>query len=314
MTQAAAPVSPQKQHRPAPDHANVRYGPHERNVLDFWRSRTQASAAPLVVEIHGGGFRQGDKSDLRTTLLNAGLDAGFAFASINYRLSHQAPFPAQMHDGARAIQFLRTQATEWRLDPQRIAATGGSAGAGLSLWLAFHPDLADPKSPDPIERQSTKVCVAGSVNGQCSYDPRFYKKIGLTPATDHPFMLPFYGLTWDEIDRLTPRAVKLFDEAAPINFVTPGAAPVFMVYDRPNDPVPGDVKAWRPTEVVEYPKVPQGDPVAGRAIHHPHIGEVLKEKLDSLGIEAELHLVPAGHIGDKDPAMIAFFKRHFARV
>ncbi|MEO2047672.1 MAG: hypothetical protein ABGX16_13990 [Pirellulales bacterium] len=55
-----------------------------------------------------------------------------------------------MHDAARALQLVRSKATEWNIDKQRIGASGGSAGACSSLWLAFHPDMANPASSDPV--------------------------------------------------------------------------------------------------------------------------------------------------------------------
>src|SRR5262249_41628078 len=147
------------QDRPKPDVANARYGPHQRHVLDLWKAKSDRPT-PLVVFIHGGGFRGGDKKNLSPVLLNLCLKAGLSVASINYRLSQHAPFPAPMHDGGRAIQFFRFKAKEWNLDPRRIAATGGSAGAGISLWLAFHDDLADPGSKDPVARESTRLSCA----------------------------------------------------------------------------------------------------------------------------------------------------------
>src|SRR5262245_4805795 len=155
------------QGRPKPDVANARYGPHERNVLDLWKARAE-KPTPLVVFIHGGGFRGGDKKNLPLPLLDRCLKAGLSVASINYRLSQHAPFPAPMHDSARAIQFFRSKAKDWNLDPARIACTGSSAGAGISLWLAFHDDLADPKSTDPVARQSTRLSCAAVLGAQSS--------------------------------------------------------------------------------------------------------------------------------------------------
>src|SRR5687768_15771826 len=122
----AAP--PPQQPLPAPTYADVPYGPHERNVLDFWKADSATSPAPLLVVIHGGGFRQGDKRRLALSQLERWLAAGLSVASINYRLSQHAPAPAPFLDGARAVQFLRTMADEWGFDARRIAASGGSAG------------------------------------------------------------------------------------------------------------------------------------------------------------------------------------------
>ena len=89
-----------------PDYADVPYGPHERNKLDIWLAGNGAPT-PLVVYFHSGGFRGGDKRSIRQMLLSSLLAAGISVAAVNYRLSNTAPYPAQMHDAARAVQFLR---------------------------------------------------------------------------------------------------------------------------------------------------------------------------------------------------------------
>jgi acetyl esterase/lipase len=145
---------------PKPTHADVRYGPHARNVLDLYLPASDRPT-PLVLYIHGGGFQGGDKRSLSPADAKAYLDAGFAVAALNYRLTDTAPMPAAYRDCARGLQFLRHHARKWNLDPARVASTGGSAGAGTSLWLAFHDDLADPASDDAVARQSTCLrCVA----------------------------------------------------------------------------------------------------------------------------------------------------------
>ncbi|HKI20675.1 MAG TPA: alpha/beta hydrolase, partial [Isosphaeraceae bacterium] len=110
-----------------PTYADVSYGPHPRNVLDFWKAAGQGPR-PLLVYIHGGGWTGGDKKQ-DTKHYQPFLDNGISCAAINYRLTGQAPLPAPVHDAARAIQFLRTQASEWNIDTKHIALTGGSAGA-----------------------------------------------------------------------------------------------------------------------------------------------------------------------------------------
>ncbi|MCU0722285.1 MAG: alpha/beta hydrolase, partial [Planctomycetes bacterium] len=114
--------------RPDPTFADVPHGPHPRNVLDFWKAAAEAPA-PLIVVIHGGGFRSGDKSAVRPEHLRAALGAGVSYASINYRLLDSAPIHEILRDAARAVQFLRSKAAEWNLDKARFAAHGGSAGA-----------------------------------------------------------------------------------------------------------------------------------------------------------------------------------------
>ena len=82
------------------------------------------------------------------------------------------PVKACVHDAARALQTIRSKAKEWNVDPKRIGATGGSAGACTSLWLAFHDDLADPKSTDPIARESSRLACAARGWVQTSLDPK----------------------------------------------------------------------------------------------------------------------------------------------
>ena len=152
-----------------PDHADVSYGSHPNNKLDLWLAKSD-KPTPLVVFIHGGGFVGGDKSSANGEALKQCLDAGVSFASINYRFRTEASINVVLRDTARAIQFLRYKKEEFNLDPTRVATYGGSAGAGTSLWLAFRDDLADPKSDDPVLRESTRLTAAASSAGQATYD------------------------------------------------------------------------------------------------------------------------------------------------
>ncbi|MFN9957315.1 MAG: alpha/beta hydrolase, partial [bacterium] len=86
------------------------------------------------------------------------------------------PVRGPLHDAARALQFVRSKADEWNIDKTRIAASGSSAGACTSLWLAFHPDLADPNSRDPIARESTRLLCAAVSGAQTTLDPRQMKE------------------------------------------------------------------------------------------------------------------------------------------
>lgn len=173
---AAAPKA--EKPLPAPTLANVRYGDHERHVLDFWRAPSQAPA-PLLFFIHGGGWMGGDKERLAKFYdVEKLLAAGVSVVSINYRYVSQAhaegikpPVHASLHDAARALQFVRSKAGEWNLDKTRVVASGGSAGACTSLWLAFHNDLADPKSSDAVARESTRLSGAVVSGAQTTLDP-----------------------------------------------------------------------------------------------------------------------------------------------
>ncbi len=148
--------------------ADVPYGTHPKQVLDFYKAQS-STPTPLVFYIHGGGWTAGSKAGIGN--LAECLKAGISVVSIEYRFIADAeqdgvkpPVRAPLHDAARALQFVRSKAAEWNIDKMRIGASGGSAGACSSLWLAFHDDLADPKSDDPIARESTRLlCAAVNV-------------------------------------------------------------------------------------------------------------------------------------------------------
>ena len=142
---------------------NAKYGPHQRNVMDLWLPKSD-KPTPIVMYIHGGGFVGGDKSHgHRQPLRKKCLAAKVAFATMNYRFRSQASLPEIMRDGARAIQVLRANAKQLNIDPKRIGVYGSSAGAIMSLWLGFHPDVGDRNSNDPVGRYSSTVSVAGGL-------------------------------------------------------------------------------------------------------------------------------------------------------
>jgi acetyl esterase len=253
---------------PPPDHADVRYGPHERNVLDVWLAKSP-TPTPLVVYYHGGGFRAGDKRTLNVELLEKLRSGGITVAAANYRLSNAAPYPAQMQDSARALQFLRLHAKRYNIDPTRVAAFGGSAGAGISQWLAYHNDLADRANSDPVLRQSTRLAAVAPFNAQSSYDPRFIKKLMNTDQV-HPALVALFGMS-SPADADDPRFFPLFEDSSAINHLTADDPPILVFFGQRNDPLP-------PNSTGE------------QHIHHPKFGFALKEKADRLGVPCELIL------------------------
>jgi hypothetical protein len=281
-----------------PTFANVAYGKHERQVLDFFKADTK-EPAPLVVHIHGGGWVNGDKvgvGDLKKL-----LDSGISVASINYRFTTQAqaagikpPVKWPLEDAARAVQFLRSKAGGWNIDKSRVAATGGSAGACSSLWLAFHNDMADSSSTDPVARESTRLTAAAVNGAQTSLDPLQLREwipnmrygghafgfIG-TGGRDSQFQ-QFYDHRGDVLDWIK--------EYSPFAHVGPGDPPVFLYYpsqDKP--PVKGEA---------------QTDPT-----HSAVLGLLLEEKLKAE--HDEVHLVYPGH---KDPEYSGMTEFMIARL
>ncbi|MCP4379425.1 MAG: alpha/beta hydrolase [bacterium] len=142
---------------------NAKYGQHERHIMDLWLPKSDKPTA-IVMYIHGGGFMFGDKlRGHRQPLRTKCLGAKVAFATMNYRFLKHASYEEIMHDGARAIQTLRANAKKWNIDPKRIGVYGSSAGATMSLWLGFHPDVSKKNSKDRVEQYSSKVSVVGGL-------------------------------------------------------------------------------------------------------------------------------------------------------
>jgi acetyl esterase/lipase len=275
--------------RPTSTYENVKYGPHERNALDFWQAKAD-QPTPLLVAIHGGGFVAGNKS-VQPQLLKDCLDSGISVAAINYRYSTQAIAPASFQDGARAVQFLRSKAKEWNLDPNRFAATGGSAGAGISLWLGFHKDMAEPNSDAAVLRQSTRLTCMVVFEGQTSYDPRFIRT--LFPGKDIykiGALQTLFAFEPNQLDDLPAEKYQLFEEVSPITHVTKDAPPVLLWYNNPID-----------AEITNQ----------GIGIHHPLFGKALKEKMDALQIPCEVVAAGKRLDGGRPTRPIDFLKEHF---
>jgi acetyl esterase/lipase len=244
---------------------NVAYGPYPRNVLDFWKADS-AKPTPLVVFIHGGGFQAGDKSNASAGDIARCLREGVSYAAINYRFRTTAALPDILRDIARAVQFLRSKAGEWNLDPARVAAYGGSAGAGSALWLAFHDDLADPASADPVLRQSTRLVAAAGMGAQATYDlSRWPEVLGMDPDLVYARVKAGHGDLFREQDLASqaPAAVALRRSVDMLGFLSADDPPVCLISGGA-DVVPGDI------------------------IHHPRHAKAVKKRCDELGVEAVL--------------------------
>ncbi len=273
----SAPAMAQDKKGPlAPTHANVAYGTHERQVLDFWQAKSE-KPTPLVLCIHGGGWVNGDKSSYANGVKQY-LDAGLSVAAINYRFIKQAeemkvvpPVKAPLHDAARALQFIRSKAGEWNLDKKRVGATGGSAGGCSSLWLAFHADLAEPKSDDPVARESTRLYCAAVLGAQTSLDPRELREwMPNYSYGAHAFGLPNFQALFDKREQM----LKWISEYSPLALATKDAPPIFMDYPaQKKAPVLGEK---------------QDDPT-----HSAVLGIKLEERLKALGVPVVL--VYPGH-------------------
>jgi len=270
---------------------DVAYGDHPRNTFDLWLAGTE-QPAPLVVFIHGGGFRRGDKSLLydSSTLVNL-LEAGISVAGVNYRFSHQSPRGTlgSLHDVARAIQFLRHHATEYHLDKERVGCYGGSAGGAASLWLAFHDDLADPMSDDLIARESTRLSCAAAMATPATLDLVQWQSILGISRERMVAAAKTFGVK-DEASLFTTELEHERRATDLLAMMSHDDPPIF-VHNNESGDVPEHV---------------------GHMAHHPNHAKVLQARAREVGIEA---VVLAPQIGIEDPSAhnaVSFFIKHLS--
>ena len=184
----------ENQFKPAPKNTDIRYSDkHKRNVLDYYPAKKSESPAPVYVWFHGGGFSGGDKASVRkggAKMIKEYLDNGYAVFSCNYPFINQKSNVLRngmleeyvknnyiSQDGpehqksrneyikilrhcGRAIQFIRSKAGEWNIDPEKICVGGASAGAIISQWLGYSDDLAVTDSDDPVAKLSSRAQVS----------------------------------------------------------------------------------------------------------------------------------------------------------
>lgn len=259
---------------PVPTHANVPYGPHERNVLDLWLAPSD-QPAPLVIFIHGGGFTAGDKSKASPAAIKTCLEGGASFMAINYRFREHAAIQDILRDAARAIQFVRCHAAEYHIDPKLVASFGASAGAGTSLWLAVHDDLADPASADPVLRQSSRIVAAGGMNPQASYDLTEWESFA--GQADRGWL------------RTSDEDVQFYHFKSPQDFATPEGRKVLA-----------DCSMLRQISKDDPPVVltntnPDSEPSSrGAFIHHPRHVKAFQQRCMEIGVPCEAHLLGNG--------------------
>ncbi len=203
------------------EHKDLAYGDHARQKLDL-TVPVSDKPLPLLIWVHGGGWEHGDKAGRNPAILF--LDKGYAVASVNYRYSTQAVFPAQYHDCQAAVRYLRRNAKKYNLDTDAFGAWGASAGGHLVALLGTATDVPELDG-DPKAKVSSKVQAVFDWFGPTDL-------VKMTPAqvTDHPVARLLGG----------PAAEKkeLATKANPIAHVSKGDAPFLIAHGTTDRLVP----------------------------------------------------------------------------
>lgn len=268
------------------EHRNLSYGTahKERNTLDLFVPKSE-KPVPLIVWVHGGAWSAGSKDGGNPAMKF--LEQGYAVASINYRLSQHAVYPAQIQDCKEAIRFLRANAKKYNLNPDKFGAWGSSAGGHLVALLGTSAGAKDLLLADSPHKD-----VSDAV--QCVIDffgPTDLLKMGAQAGAKSKFdhdspNSPESKLVGGAIQQNKEKAEK----ANPITYVSKASAPFLIVH--------GDAD----------PLVPLGQ------------SELLNDALKKAGVPVELvTLKGAGHGGaqfnakDVQAKCEAFFEKHLKK-
>ncbi|MEO1528676.1 MAG: alpha/beta hydrolase [Planctomycetota bacterium] len=194
---------------------------HPSQRLDVYLAKSD-EPVPVMIFIHGGGWRAGTKRHVPAWLLDFVAAGELSVVSVEYRFTDVATHPAQVNDCLRAIQYVRHHAKEWNIDPKRVGVTGGSAGGHLSAYVTLVDDAAKPKSKDLVEQQSSRVSCGVSFAGPTDWTllktlehnhPAYRQLIDYEPKTPYAEM-----------------AIEKIKNVSPIKFASEDDPPLMQVH------------------------------------------------------------------------------------
>lgn len=194
-------------------------------LLDLYLPTDRSVPPPVILWLHGGGWRYGDKNHCPLRFL---ASEGYAIAAIEYRLTPEAPFPAQIHDCKAAVRWLRAKASEYRIDASRLVAAGESSGGHLALLLGTTADEAAMEG-NVGEHKAMPTAVSAVIDFFGSSDLTAYAGAP-TDGSDEVFTLLLGGPIAERLE--------LAKQASPITWVSPGDAPVLVLHDEEDTVVP----------------------------------------------------------------------------
>jgi len=250
--------------------------------LDLYLPEKSRGPLPLIIWIHGGAWSGGDKADCPARRM---LQRGYAVASVNYRLSNEAIFPAQIEDCKAAVRWLRAHAGQYHLDAEHFGVWGNSAGGHLVALLGTTGDVKQFDIGENLDLSSRVQAVCDYYGPTDLLQMQARMLPGAAMKHDTPSS-PESRLIGGPIQENKDKAAR----ASPIAYVTPAAAPFLIVH--------GD----------QDPLVPYNQ------------SELLFEALKKTGVSVRLHIIEgAGHgpgFGGRDVAEMvnAFFDRHLKGV
>ena len=188
--------------------------------LDIYKAKNLTKPAPLLVFIHGGGWKSGQREDYKS-YLNSFAMKGYITATVSYRLLPDSVYPACVEDIADAVQWLFTHGENYGYDPDRIALIGGSAGAHLALLTAYGWNKTGLKANFPDNKHKIKAVV--DIYGPTDLTTEY--------ARTQSVVTNFLGHTYSE-------KPKVFKEASPIFYLDKNDPPTLILQGTSDQIVP----------------------------------------------------------------------------
>lgn len=276
---------------------DIAYGDHERQKFDLLLPDKEGEF-PLVIFIHGGGFRNGDKQQAFEKYMNGIkklLKNKIAFASINYRFLEHSDNGVKtcLNDGKYCLQHLRFNSEKYNIDPDKIVAFGESAGAGMSLWLGLNDDMADHTHTDSICHMSSRLLAAGAFAAQSTYDILRWEEVfedwdvSFDKLAD-PFKQPivsFYGA--DSFEELKTEPYKTYRKDLDFFELMSSDDPPIWVRNNSGD----------------------GHPLFFDSQHHPLHAKYLKKYAEKAGIDHSVFAPALDILDESEETLMDFFLR-----
>lgn len=191
--------------------------------LDLYIPKNIAKPAPLLVFIHGGGWKGGKREDYKVYLV-AFAEKGYATATVSYRLLKDGPYPDCVEDVSDAVNWFFRNAEKYGYDPDRIALIGGSAGGHLALlagygWQNHRNSMDSARIPENDHKIKAVVDLYGPVDLTTLY------------ARNHPLVTNFIGHSYTEIP-------GLYREASPVRYLSKSVPPTLIFQGTSDNLVP----------------------------------------------------------------------------
>ena len=204
-------------------------GQHLR--LDLAMPKQGAGPFPAIICIHGGGFRAGKREGYDALCVRL-AQHGYVAMTVSYRLAPKYQFPAAVHDVKAAVRWARANAAKYRIDPDRIAVTGGSAGGHLAQFLAVTAGVKEFEGDGGNPSQSSRVACVVNVYGPSDFTKSYGKSV------DAAEVLPLF--LGGNLEKARRRHIR----ASPLYWVTPDAAPTLCIHGTEDKYVAHEQAVW----------------------------------------------------------------------